>query len=562
MHIRFYYALWALIVIVYFCNLNLDVLEVDAAQYASMSAEMLENGNYLHVYHRGNDYLDKPPLLFWLSAMSFNIFGVSNFAYKLPALLVLLLGMWSTYRFTLMYDQKETALMATTILASTQAMFLMTNDVRTDGLLTGFVMFAVYQCARYLNDPKWGALVMAGIGVGFAMLAKGPIGAIIPAIAIGSDLLIKRNWKALFQPGWLVVVAVALVVLAPMCYGLYTQFDLHPEKTVYGLQGPSGLEFFFWTQSFGRITGDIYWDNNAPFYYFLLTFLWDFMPWVIVFFGALAFTFRQIWRSRNLQSTQHNATLSVHGTNTTYPEFITIGGFVLVTILLSFSKYKLPHYIFPLFPFAAVITARYLVSLGKKGRGLSIGQFALMHVFFGAIIFTFLKAFPPQNILLPIVVILGYIATWIAFIKSKQTAYRILTTSTITAITFNLFMALHLYPNLLQFQSGAAAGKMIAEDQKAKTRPYYTYPNPSYSLDFYSGKYAPTLDSASIGNVPSGAWIFTSEEGYRQMVSDPTQSFEVVKEFDHYHISMLKMKFFLEESRAGQLKKFYLVEKR
>ena len=108
------------------------------------------------------------------------------------------------------------------------------------------------------------------------MLAKGPIGFIIPVIAIGFHLLITKQWKKLFDWHWLLVLPVVLIVLAPMLYGLYTQFDLHPEKEAYGIKGPSGIEFFFWTQSFGRITGESEWQNETSFFYFFQTILCDF----------------------------------------------------------------------------------------------------------------------------------------------------------------------------------------------------------------------------------------------------------------------------------------------
>ena len=75
------------ILIIYFLNLFIDVMEVDAAQYVSISLEMFRNGSYLKVFHRNADYLDKPPMLFWLAVLSFKVFGVSTWAYKLPAVL-------------------------------------------------------------------------------------------------------------------------------------------------------------------------------------------------------------------------------------------------------------------------------------------------------------------------------------------------------------------------------------------------------------------------------------------------------------------------------------------
>src|ERR1017187_4759933 len=95
--------------IVYLFNMFIDVMDIDAAQYAAMSREMLESGNYLQVHASGLDYLDKPPLLFWLASLSLKLFGVTNFAYKLPAVLFIILGVYSTYRFALEWYDKQRA---------------------------------------------------------------------------------------------------------------------------------------------------------------------------------------------------------------------------------------------------------------------------------------------------------------------------------------------------------------------------------------------------------------------------------------------------------------------
>ena len=85
-----YHLLAAAILLIYGFNLFIDVMEIDAAQYALISMEMSVTKSFLQVYQQGMDYLDKPPLLFWLSSLSFLTFGVSNFAYKLSSLLIAL----------------------------------------------------------------------------------------------------------------------------------------------------------------------------------------------------------------------------------------------------------------------------------------------------------------------------------------------------------------------------------------------------------------------------------------------------------------------------------------
>lgn len=101
----FTYLTIFVIAVVYAASARIDVMDIDAAQYASIAREMLERGEYLQFTNRYEDYLDKPPLLFWLSALSFRLLSISDFAFKLPSLLFALLGIYSTYRLgSLLYS--------------------------------------------------------------------------------------------------------------------------------------------------------------------------------------------------------------------------------------------------------------------------------------------------------------------------------------------------------------------------------------------------------------------------------------------------------------------------
>jgi hypothetical protein len=80
-------------------------------------------------------------------------------------------------------------------------------------------------------------------------------------------VVLKRQWSSFFKWQWLVGLIWVGLLLLPMCIGLYQQFDLHPEKVMYGRSGTSGLRFFFWTQSFGRLTGENVWKNNADIFF-------------------------------------------------------------------------------------------------------------------------------------------------------------------------------------------------------------------------------------------------------------------------------------------------------
>ena len=258
---------WIFIILaaIHFTAVRVDVMDVDASQYAEISREMMTSGDYLHVYDRGRDYLDKPPFLFWVSALSMKVFGVNNFGYKLPSILFALWALYAAYRLArLLYDEK-TGRMAALVLGCCQGMFLMTNDIRTDTILMSWTITAIWLIKEWDVRRKLQYLLLGSAAIAFGMMTKGPIALMVPVFCFASDWALKREWKKFFQPEYLLSIVVIAILLIPMCIGLYQQFDMHPEKIIDGKTGTSGLRFFFWTQSFGRITGENTWDNGAPF---------------------------------------------------------------------------------------------------------------------------------------------------------------------------------------------------------------------------------------------------------------------------------------------------------
>jgi 4-amino-4-deoxy-L-arabinose transferase-like glycosyltransferase len=99
-----YFGFIALVCII---GLGIDMMDIDAAQYASISREMMQSGNFLQLYDAGVNYLDKPPFLFWVSSISLKLFGVNNFAYKLPSFLFAILAVYAVFKFSLLYYQKK-----------------------------------------------------------------------------------------------------------------------------------------------------------------------------------------------------------------------------------------------------------------------------------------------------------------------------------------------------------------------------------------------------------------------------------------------------------------------
>src|SRR5512137_33556 len=94
---RLFAVLLALAVAVNFSGLFLTIIGVDGTLYASIARTMALRGNFVELTANGTDWLDKPHFPFWITALSFQAFGFSNWSYKLPAILFLLGGAGYTY---------------------------------------------------------------------------------------------------------------------------------------------------------------------------------------------------------------------------------------------------------------------------------------------------------------------------------------------------------------------------------------------------------------------------------------------------------------------------------
>lgn len=545
--------------IVYIPGLLVDVMDIDAAQYASMSREMVETGNWLELHNRYHDYLDKPPLLFWLSSLSMTVMGISNFAYKLPSFLFGILAVFSTIRLTELIYNRVTGAMAGLMVASCLGFFIMMNDVRTDTLLMGSFAFSLWQLMLYVKTKSWRALVMGFTGIGLAMLAKGPLGLVMPVFALSCEFAYKRQWVNFFRWQWLVGLFVVAVILTPMCIGLYNQFDLHPEKTINGQTGVSGLEFYFWTQSFGRITGDSEWgtkfDNGATNFFFTHTFMWAFFPWSILTVLGLIKNLVVLVRSKFKRGYVH--------------EMIATGGFILIFLALSASKYKLPHYIYITFPLAAIIAARFLIAdLLQPARRILSGIAVGIGVFFSVLLFAAVAlilfvVFPGPPILTILIVALLAVSGVAFFAVRKTRAERIVLPLLAGLLAFYFTGFTHFYPELLKYQCTNQVGRDVLEANVPPEAFKMHNEVSQHSLDFYSHG-SPTyiaIDSGSVMPVIEKygeLWVYTDEPGYQEILQSGF-NLTTVKEYKYFGVQFLTIPFLDPATRPEKLRNMYLV---
>lgn len=549
--------IFSLLYIVYFIGHFIEILDIDAAQYASISAEMSRTNSFLEVFHRGQDYLDKPPLLFWISSLSFKIFGVSSFSYHIFPVVFSFLGIWSTYKLAKLFYCVEVSRLAAIIWGSTQALFLMNHDIRTDNLLTTFTILAIWQLIAYLQTNKMHFLVVGFVAVGLAMLAKGPIGLITPAVAIFGHILFMRQWKNLIKPSWFLGLMITGIVLFPMCWGLYHQYDLQPEKVVPYVQekGVSGLKFYFWTQSFGWITAESKWNNDPGLFFQMSSFLWSFLPWTLFAIVAYFSQAKQLFKSRFKISEE-------------YPQLkegFTWFAVSLIFMMISLSSFQLPHYTYLVYPLIAIFTSNFILNLdftrSKNAifiRLLLIQKLLLILLLIGVLMLLFF-VFPIASIFM-LIILCAVVIILICRIVIKTTVEQLIINSFVTILLANLFLNSYFYPNLLTYQSGTQAGKIIEELNFPEDRVFCFLTAP-YSIDIYSNYSIKEIkEGALIAHFPKGNYcIFTSQQGYDEFINLGYKMI-LIKKIQEYPITNLTFTFLNYTTREQVISHNYLVE--
>jgi len=531
--ITVFIVLLCVIYIIGFCN---DTFDIDASQYASMSREMLSSGDFLHVHDHGMEYLDKPPFLFWMNSLSMRIFGINNFGHGFASFLFSLTAVFSTFKFCRLFYSKQISLLAAVILATSQGFFVMNQDIRTDTILMSWVIFSIWQLAAWYQDNKGYHFLLACVGIAGGLMTKGPIALFVPVFAFGSHYFLQRNWKVFLRWEYLVGCAIILLLLLPMCIGLYQQFDQHPEKLVNGKHEVSGLRFFFWTQSFGRITGESDWNNHAGFFFLLQNMLWSFLPWILFFLIALGRNVRQIIGQKfKLLPGQ---------------EWISTGGFLLTYVSLGLSKYQLPHYIFVVFPLAAVVTANFLYQLvtspgyAKWEKALKLTHIIIFSLLGSGLVFLMWYCFS-QVAVAVVALALLLVFIFVAFYgKFRVPSLLVLCVFWITGANF--FLNFSINPTLLTYQMGNTAGRWIHQNKVPANAVFLYKYGHSWSLDFYAQANIPSRDS--LDQIRTGDWVILHVKDLKDLDS-AGRKYQVEYHNVDFHVSMLTGKFLNPSTR-------------
>lgn len=196
------------------------VLDRTESRYAYMAELMVQTGNWVTpFFDHGIPYWGKPVFSFWLTAISFTLFGINALAARLPDFLIYVAATWLVYLFGRDQQDREYGLAAACIFASTSLAFYLGGTVMTDpALMLGvmLVMASYWQCVGRPDGSSrlWGYLFFIGASVG--LLAKGPIGVILPGMSIVVWATVHREWGNSWRRlPWVTGTVLTLLLVVP-----------------------------------------------------------------------------------------------------------------------------------------------------------------------------------------------------------------------------------------------------------------------------------------------------------------------------------------------------------
>ncbi len=344
--------------------------EPDEGRYAEIAREMVETGNWLlpHVWYV--PHLDKPPFTYWAVAASLSVFGVNEWAARLPLALAALSAGWATFLFVRSLAGAAAARFSAIVLATSALFWVMARMLTTDMFLTQFIAWAIYFFWRswrsldVLAEPSavsgqrsgtavedgpdpvadarglaarrsFGWQLAAWAAMAGGALTKGPIALVIPMVAFGALLWWRRK-----------VAGARLSIMLLGSVAGVTLFSVLAVPWYWMVWGsvPHSFDFMVRGQVVGHALQAAAKNRAQPFWFFVPVLLAGFLPWT----PLLGWLWRrEHWRSLDAR-TQEGWLLLCVWAGVTF-------------VLFSLNSAKLMHYILPLFPpLAALVALRWL----------------------------------------------------------------------------------------------------------------------------------------------------------------------------------------------------------
>ncbi|VBB06849.1 dolichyl-phosphate-mannose-protein mannosyltransferase [Lucifera butyrica] len=256
-------------------NASIPVTDPVESNYALTAKEMILSGNWLSPQIYGHFWFDKPVMIYWLIAFSYKLFGITEFAARFPSALFSAASIAFIFWFAeKLFGNKKTALYAALILGTSLEFWILARMIITDDVLFFFSSVSLATFYLGIRNKRIYWYLAAYAAAGLAVLTKGPVGLVLPAIIIFIYMVVTRQWRLLGRVYLLPGILLACLIAAPWYIAMYYE------------HGRDFITMFFGLNNLIRATVSEHPKDNV-FYYYLVLFPVSLLPWSGVLFRTL-----------------------------------------------------------------------------------------------------------------------------------------------------------------------------------------------------------------------------------------------------------------------------------
>lgn len=305
----------------------LGVVGPDEPRYAAIARAMAATGDWVTPRLWGSPWFEKPVLYYWGAGIAMRIFGVGEFAARLPSAMAALLAVIAVSWTALRSYGIAAAWFSLLMLPTSVAIIAFARAASPDMLFAGFLTAAMAVASEMLQKPRPGAALRIAFGffLGAAVLAKGPAAVILTGGATLLWAALSRQWTAPFR------------FLHPLIIAVFFATAL-PWYVLCALRNPDFLRVFIWEHNFQRYLTPVF-EHRQPFWFFGAVFLVAIIPWLPFLISAIS---------------DANSTFRSAEWRTSPALFIGCWSFFTI-VFFSLSQSKLPGYILPAIPPAVLL---------------------------------------------------------------------------------------------------------------------------------------------------------------------------------------------------------------
>jgi 4-amino-4-deoxy-L-arabinose transferase-like glycosyltransferase len=323
---------------------GVGLFEPDEGRYSELAREMIDSGDYVVPRLNGVLYFEKPPLVYWATALCFRLFGYNEFAARFPVAFFGALGVVVTFFLAARMYGRKCAFYSSLVLLTGIEYFFVGRILILDMPLAFFITLCFASFYFYLYSGKNRGLSLMTLYASFALglLTKGLIALVLPAGIFFVFLVLSGNFKRFLLDKRHIAGAFLFLLISVPWFWLIISRE------------PSFFNFFFIREHFVRFLTKTH-GRSKPMYYFLLILLVGFIPWI----SYLPFALRKYFSFRNLKEKKEQGFLFL---------VLWASG---IFVFFSLSGSKLPAYIVPLYPALAIMVGRIMADASFNRSGSS-----------------------------------------------------------------------------------------------------------------------------------------------------------------------------------------------